>query len=149
MILPEIPPPEARSDSRLALIADSFYRLTGKPLVESADLLWNAPKVIVAHGTEVDPVFFYGNKLALQLFEMSFAEFTRLPSRLSAETMEQGARAALLERVTRAGFVDDYSGVRISKNGARFVIKQATVWNLLDEAGVYRGQAATFDEPLA
>ena len=42
------------------------------------------------------------------------------------------------------GFIDDYAGIRISKTGRRFRIAQATVWNLLDERGIYSGQAAMF-----
>ena len=42
-------------------------------------------------------------------------------------------RARLLETVARRGFIDDYSGVRISKTGRRFRIIRATVWNLLAE----------------
>jgi hypothetical protein len=34
--------------------------------------------------------------------------------------------------------------MRISSSGRRFWIERATVWNLLDADGVYRGQAATF-----
>jgi len=138
--------PEALNDGRLALIAASYRRLTGKPLLEAFDplALWNAPRAIVAHGTEDDPVFFYGNSMALQLFEMSFAEFARLPSRLSAEPEGLAARVVLMEKVTRLGFIDGYSGMRIAKSGKRFMITDATVWNLVDEAGVYYGQAATF-----
>jgi hypothetical protein len=106
--------------------------------------LWNAPRAIVAHGTEEDPVFFYGNRLALQLFGMDFEEFTRLPSRLSAEPVAQEARIALLAKVAQQGFIDGYSGVRIAKDGTRFMIADTTVWNLLDEAGICHGQAATF-----
>lgn len=139
----------AVADARLALIAGSYQRLTGKSLLEAYDAegLWNAPFAVVAHGTEDDPVFFYGNRMALQLFEMSFDDFARLPSRLSAEPMGREARSALLERVSRQGFVDDYSGMRISSTGRRFMIANATVWNLLDEDGVYRGQAAAFTAP--
>ena len=132
------------ADARLALIAESYHRLTGRQLLEAGETLWAASRAIVAHGTEDDPVFFYGNRLALQRFEMSFAEFVRLPSRLSAEPQGREVRAALMERVTRQGFVDDYSGMRISSRGRRFMISNATVWNLLDEAGVYHGQAAVF-----
>jgi hypothetical protein len=139
-----------QSDSRLALIADSFHRLTGQQLVirpegvSCAEALWAAPNVIVAHGTEADPVFFYGNHRALALFDMPFETFTRLPSRLSAEPVAQAERAALLARVTRDGFIADYAGVRIAANGARFRIEQAVVWNLVDSQGVLHGQAATF-----
>ena len=141
-------PSDALNDERLALIAGSYQRLTGKPLLGQTPFdplaLWNAPRAIVAHGTEDDPIFFYGNSMALQLFEMSFAEFMCLPSRLSAEPEGLAARVVLMEKVTRQGFIDGYSGMRIAKSGKRFMITDATVWNLVDEAGVYHGQAATF-----
>ena len=54
-------------------------------------------------------------------------------------------RAKLLETVTRCGFIDDYSGIRISKSGRRFRISQATVWNLLTEENQPCGQAAMFE----
>ena len=132
---------------RLALITESFLRLTGRPLVDdlAPEHLWNAPRVIVAHGTEDDPVFFYGNRQALEAFEMNFVNFTRLPSRFSAEPVNREERALLLERVSRDGFIDDYAGVRISATGKRFRIEQAVVWNLIDANGECHGQAATFD----
>lgn len=139
-------PVAALSDARLALIVESYQRLTGKMLLEAFDpeLMWHARCAIVAHGTETDPVFFYGNCTALQLFEMSFSEFVCLPSRLSAEPEGLAARVVLMEKVTRQGFVDCYSGMRIARSGERFMITDATVWNLVDAAGVYHGQAATF-----
>jgi hypothetical protein len=111
--------------------------------------LWEAPRAIVAHGTEADPVFFYGNRAALQWFEMSEDEFARLPSRLSAEPIAQEARVKLLDKVSRQGYVDGYSGMRIAKSGRRFMITDTTVWNLLDEAGGCHGQAAVFVRALA
>ena len=140
------PPDAALQDTRLVLISESYQRLTGKLLFEAFDpqAMWNAPRAIVAHGTEADPVFFYANELALRLFEMNFAEFSRLPSRLSAEPEGLAARVVLMEKVTRQGFIDGYSGMRIASSGKRFMITDATVWNLVDEAGVYHGQAATF-----
>ena len=144
----------APRDTRLALIADSYARLLGQPLVDAlgdlAEALWQAPRVIVAHGTEADPVFFYGNRLALHTFDMDFASFTRLPSRYSAEPLAREERARLLERVSRDGFIDDYAGVRISASGKRFRIERAVVWNLVDRAGGHHGQAATFShwQPL-
>ena len=136
-------------DGRIALIDESYRRLTGRQLVQPQDDLalafWNAPRAIVAHGTEADPIFFYGNALALELFEMSADVFTRLPSRLSAEPMHRDERAELLDRVARDGFIDDYAGIRIAATGQRFRIEQAIVWNLIDAAGAVHGQAATFD----
>lgn len=137
-------------DPRLALIADSYRILLGKPLVPAAQdvalALWEAPRVIVAHGVQDDPVFFYGNRLALQVFEMDFAAFSALPSRYSAEPLARAERDHLLARVSRDGYIDDYAGVRISAKGMRFRIAQAVVWNLVDAAGVSHGQAASFAE---
>lgn len=133
--------------SRLALIAESFARLTGHALLDApvtAAALWRAPMVILAHGTGADPVFFYGNALALELFELTAEALLRTPSRLSAETPDRAERARLLDEVARRGFIDDYAGVRVSSTGRRFRIEQATVWNLVDAAGGLHGQAAAF-----
>lgn len=145
-------PSSKPSDATLRLIVESYQRLTGKPLIpivpsdadEFRTALWNAPRAIVAHGIEADPIFFYGNRIALDAFEMTEEEFALLPSRLSAEPMAQEARVKLLEKVTQQGYVDGYSGMRIAKSGKRFMITDTTVWNLLDEAGVHHGQAAVF-----
>ena len=147
-----LPPSDFVPDERLRLIVESYHRITGKVLIEDApdDLaalslaLWQAPRAIVAHGTEDDPVFFYGNRLALQLFEMDFAAFTRLLSRCSAEPLAQESREKALAKVTQQGFVDGYSGARIASSGKRFMIADGTVWNLVDEQGKHQGQAAVF-----
>lgn len=134
--------------ARVMLIAESFQRLLGRPLTTTGgDLiaaLWNAPHAIVAHGTEDDPVFFFGNRAALKAFETSFADFVQLPSRLSAEAPLRGERQQLLDRVSAHGFIDDYAGIRISAKGRRFRIENAVVWNLINADGVRHGQAATF-----
>ena len=140
---------KANAGARLMLIADSFARLTGRPLLGgaavSAHALWTAPKVILAHGTEPDPIFFYGNRLALELFEFTAEQLIETPSRLSAETPDRAERARLLAEVRRRGVIEDYGGVRVSSTGRRFRIERACVWNLIDEAGEIHGQAAAFD----
>jgi len=109
-----------------------------------AERIFHAPFVLVSHGTEADPVLNYGNQAALALWEISWAELTRTPSRLTAEAPNREERARLLAAVTARGFIDDYSGVRISKTGRHFRIAQATVWNLISENGELCGQAAMF-----
>jgi len=116
------------------------------PPPELAEKIFHAPFVLVSHGTEADPVLNFGNAAALALWEMSWAELTRTPSRLTAEAPDREERARLLAAVAARGFIDDYSGVRISKSGRRFRIARATVWNLLTEAGQPYGQAAMFRE---
>jgi hypothetical protein len=109
--------------------------------------LWEAPDAIVAHGTEADPVFYFGNRAALDLFETTPETFSAMPSRLSAEAPLRAEREALLARVAAQGFADDYSGVRISAKGRRFTIRGGIVWNLADANGRAGGQAATFAIP--
>jgi hypothetical protein len=134
------------------LLLDSFTRLLARELIsragsveEQAERMFQAPFVVVSHGTEADPILNYGNAAALALWEMDFATLTQTPSRLTAEPVHRDERARLLERTRRDGYVDDYAGIRISSTGKRFRIAQAIVWNLVDAAGVHRGQAATFD----
>lgn len=134
------------------LLLDSFARLLGRELIardgsaaEQAERLFRSPFVVVSHGTQPDPVLSYGNAAALALWEMGWDELTSTPSRRTAEPVHRDERARLLARTREHGFVDDYSGIRISKSGQRFRIEQAIVWNLTDGAGEHRGQAATFD----
>jgi hypothetical protein len=132
-------------------LARSLKRWTGRELlsgvsnpIEVSQKIFEAPFVLVSHDTEADPVLNYGNAAALALWEMSWGEFTRTPSRLTAEAPNRKEQARLLEVVTQQGFIDDYSGVRISKTGKRFQIFRATVWNLISESGEPCGQAAMF-----
>ncbi len=136
-----------------ATLARSYKHFTGRelmpgrldPLGLSKNLL-HAPFVLVSHGMQADPILNYGNAAALKLWEMSWEELTRTPSRLTAEAPAREERARLLAAVTAHGFIDDYSGIRISSSGRRFRIARATVWNLVSESGEPCGQAAMFSE---
>lgn len=133
----------------IAILCNSYHRWTGKQLIAptiggEAAVQWldAAPFAVVSHDTQADPVFNYANRAALELFGMDWTAFTALPSRLSAGPMDRDERARLLERVSRDGYIDDYSGIRVAAGGRRFRIVNATVWNLLDEQGRHYGQAA-------
>ena len=131
-----------------ALLTGSYARLVGTPLVPPGkDAHWlyrEAPFAVVAHNTDEDPLFIYANKAAQICFEYSWDEFTSLPSRLSAEAPDRVERQALLDAVTRNGFMSGYRGVRVAKSGRRFIIEDGTVWQLVDRDGLRHGQAATF-----
>jgi len=137
------------------LLCNSYYHWTGRSLIDPyenrvvrAKALFDAPFAVVSHNTAIDPVFNYANLKATELFEMDWATITSLPSRLSAEAINQVERARLLNRVSEHGFIDDYTGIRISGSGRRFRINNATVWNLVDKDGIYFGQAAMFSNWL-
>ena len=61
---------------------------------------------------------------------------------MSAEAPNRAERQAFLDTVAREGFAEGYKGLRISRAGRRFFIKDATVWQLIDGRGVLRGQGA-------
>jgi PAS domain-containing protein len=139
---------DLRLDARFAaLLAGSFLRLVGRALGEAPDaafLYQEASFCLLAHDGAADPCFIYANEAAQARFGYSWEEFLRLPSRLSAEAPERGERERLLAAVRRQGFIENYRGVRIAKSGRRFLIENAVVWELVDEAGMRHGQAAMF-----
>lgn len=145
--------PSAENDYQQAhaeLLISSYRRLTGKELINPSSsenpalTLFEAPYGVVSHGTEDDPIFNYGNQTALKAFEMTWNDFTALPSRKSAEAINREKRQLLLDQVNQYGFLDDYRGVRISASGNKFWIEDATIWNVINEQGDYCGQAAVF-----
>ncbi|MEY3353067.1 MAG: hypothetical protein RL533_1377, partial [Pseudomonadota bacterium] len=113
------------------LILDSYQHFLGKSCIEltssknAAQMLYEAPFAVVEHDTCADPIFTYANRMAQNAFEMTWAEITSIPSRQSAEPVLQDERQSLLQRVQQFGFIDDYSGIRISKGGKRFWIRNA------------------------
>ena len=134
-------------------IGNSYRQLLLKELIPNiqsdeqlARQLFYAPFAVVSHDTATDPVFNYANLKALALFELSWEDFTCLPSRLSAEPFVQAERDRLLAEVMEKGYIDNYEGVRISSTGKKFQIRNAVVWNLMDNNHHYKGQAAWFDK---
>ncbi|HEX2055620.1 MAG TPA: MEKHLA domain-containing protein [Nitrospiraceae bacterium] len=112
--------------------------------VSRSRVLFHAPFVVVSHGVEEDPLLNYGNQMALSLWELSWDELMRTPSRLTAEPVNRAEREGMLEQARTNGHIKNYRGVRISKSGRRFLIEQAVVWNVVDSNGRRLGQAATF-----
>jgi hypothetical protein len=133
------------------VLLNSFSQVLGYELisregtpVEQAQALFFASFVLVSHGIQPDPILNYGNQTALQLWEMSWLDFTQTPSRLTAEPINREERKRMLQQVSEQGFIDNYRGIRISSTGKRFLIEQGIVWNLRDRQGKLCGQAATF-----
>ena len=151
--VPEASRPDLSLDAGFAgLLTGSYQRILGCALVdegagEQSTASWlyrDAPFCLLAHDGAADPRFVYANAIAQACFGYDREEFTRLPSRLSAEAPDRSERQRLLDAVARDGFIDDYRGVRVAKSGRRFWIEQAVVWELIDEVGARQGQAAVF-----
>jgi len=133
------------------LLVTSYHHWTGLNLIDGLDAdlvqaLQKAPYAVASHNADADPLFNYANQQAFQLFRMQPEDMLALPSRYSAEPMLREARAEFLHQVATHGYIDDYSGVRIAKDGSRFLIEQATVWNVIDvQNHEYYGQAVMIE----
>lgn len=149
---PPFPPPSGLNDFLAAHARSlrlSYRRLVGCDLVDSgladaeaARALFEAPFAVLSHGLEPDPILSYANRAALDLFELDWGRLVAMPSRLTAQSPERADRERLLAGVRERGFVDGYSGIRISSTGRRFRILDGLVWTLADEMGRPLGQAA-------
>jgi hypothetical protein len=130
------------------LLTGSYQRAVGEALLhEGQDAAWmyeRAPFAVLAHNTARDPIFIYANCTAQRCFEYVWDEFLTIPSRLSAEAPDRAERQRLLNAVADRGYVANYRGLRIAKAGRRFWIDGGIVWELRDDAGQRRGQAALF-----
>ncbi len=154
----EMPLPEPSKENgfhsiHVNLLRQSYQRLTGKDFgpihldgVEYAQALYEGDLIVVSHGTEDDPIFNYANQAAQRLFDLPWTNFCQLPSRQSAEPLQQADRQKLLEAVAKQGYQEDYAGIRIASNGRRFWIRGVTIWNVWDTAGIYQGQAAIYSQ---
>ncbi|MDD1621674.1 MAG: MEKHLA domain-containing protein [Methylococcaceae bacterium] len=140
------------NEAHVALLLDSYQTLIKRPLFEAVSGLplvqqvFEAEFALVSHNADADPLFNYGNRTALDLFELPWNEFVGMPSRFSAEPVNRAERERLLAEVCSKGFIDNYSGIRIAKSGKRFMIRQAVVWNVYDDRRNYYGQAACFKD---
>lgn len=115
-------------------------------LEEQAKQAFTSDYVLLAHNASDEPIFNYANETALELFEMTWEEFTNMSSKHSAESDERVEREKFLAEVREKGYSKDYSGIRISKTGKRFKIKNVILWNVYDSENNRIGQAALFDE---
>ncbi len=138
--------------THVALVLNSYEHWCKAKLIENgpeqedAKNIFYAPYALLSHNANVDPVFTYANKTALNLFEFEWQDLISTHSRYSAESVNRSAREQMLKDVSEHGYTNQYSGIRISSSGRRFRIHQAVVWNLIDAHGNYQGQAAMFND---
>ena len=101
-------------------LLDSYAYRTGKELIsrsgssfDQAQRLFDSPFAVASHGVQDDPVLNYGNRVALDLWEMDWDRFTQTPSRLTAEPINREERARMLSQAKKQGYLSDYSTLDI------------------------------------
>lgn len=149
-------PPPADSNNyhrdHLAIVLENLKRWTGYDLMADYGFAWEtlgqqvfgADFYILSQDNAATPILNYGNDRVLQLWEVSWAELTTMPSQDTAKPVERSTRLAMMARVKANNYLSGYSGLRISKTGTEFHILDVTIWNLFASNGDPYGQAAWF-----
>ncbi|MEW5301954.1 MAG: hypothetical protein WDW38_008578 [Sanguina aurantia] len=142
----------------LFTVCQSYWKATGKRLMEDVEMetlatdIFKAPFALLVHDKfqegVTDPKFTYGNKAALSLWDANWDQLVGMESRKSApdEVATQADRNKLLEQAATKGVIMNYGGARVSVTGKKFKIRNVTLFNVVDAAGVLQGQAAVFNE---
>lgn len=132
-----------------SILLNSYSRYLGKELIfrtgnahQDAQNLIQSEWVVLSCNADVDPVLNFANLRALQLWEWD--QMIQTKAKETAEPDERNLREQLLKQVQLNGYAENYTGVRISRTGKRFLIQKACVWNLVSNSGVYLGQSAAF-----
>ena len=118
------------------------------PFDAASRLFYHPSQIVLSHGVQDHkdgPILNYGNSLALKRWGVSWEQLTAMPSSKTAEAMLQKERDQFMRSVKEKNLIRGYSGIRISCDGARFLIRNATVWNIIID-GKYLGQSATFSQ---
>ncbi|MEM8673395.1 MAG: MEKHLA domain-containing protein [Cyanobacteria bacterium P01_G01_bin.67] len=133
------------------IMAASYQQILGDKLIEPdykpselAKTLFYAPFVLVSHNNQAEPIYNYANQTALQLWSLSWEQFTETPSAATTEPDARSDRQKMLQQAQERGYIDNYQGIRIASTGKKFMIEQVKLWNLTDESEKKCGQAATF-----
>jgi len=125
------------------LLDRELFDRTGDELTQSENLFY-LDRVVYSHNNSSDPIYNYSNQKGLELWEMDWQQLTTTPSRMTTQPLLREEREQLLQETIAKGYIENYQGIRISRTGKKYQIKDITVWNLTDNKGKFCGQAATF-----
>ncbi len=135
------------------IILNSYHRFfnqqlidrTGDKCIQSKNLFY-APMVVYSHDNQLDPIYNYSSEKGLIIWDMTWEQFSKTPSRTTTEPLLREERQQILRETATKGYITNYEGVRISRSGKKYKIFDITLWNLTDNLGQYCGQAATFSQ---
>lgn len=113
--------------------------------------LFAVDMAVLAHdGAALDsnegPRLTYANAAALRLWRHTWPTMIGMPSKLTAPANARRERAQALQTAQRRDAYQGYRGIRIDREGRRFMINNASIWTLWDEEGRACGQAAAFSD---
>lgn len=156
-MISHLPSPDASNQycrEHVSILLSNLKRWAGFDLAQEYNIsdeelgkgIFKATFCLLSSDLSADPVLNYGNQTALDLWEMTWDELTSTLSRDTAQPDRQSDRDELMRKVNEKNFVSGYSGMRVSKSGREFMIKNVTIWNLFDDNGKTYGRAAWFKD---
>ena len=133
-------------------VVAAYARVTGGDLIAEAGLdphnlgrsVWFGNFALLTHRGDAQAILNYGNEFVLRLWECDWPTFTATPSDKTTPPEDRARRNEAMEKVASTGFIKGYCGRRISYTGRLFLIKDVTIWRLLDGQGASFGVAAFF-----
>lgn len=160
------PSPEWYSESMVehsSILIKTFHKIRGQELVPlslvdddpveaSKRLFMKDDVMVLSHGIQGDPegpILNYGNYKTLQQWKASWEQLTTMPSRYTAGPQDRSEREKFLQQILETGYSEGYSGIRVAVDGTKFLLTNATVWNVEWEGRRIGQAAALFSwEPL-
>ncbi|WP_310487168.1 MEKHLA domain-containing protein [Chamaesiphon sp. VAR_69_metabat_338] len=136
----------------LLVLLENLQQFVGVDLIQEygfsldrlSEQIFDANFYLLSHNCAADPILNYGNRRVLELWEVSWAELTKMHSRETTKSSDRASRSAIMQQVAAQNYVTGYDGIRVSKTGREFRILDVTIWNLFTNDGKSYGQAAWF-----
>ena len=110
--------------------ATGIASTTPKNITTGQELDKNERFGILSHGLQEDPVYNYGNRASLELFEQGLEMLCQTPSRYSTVPSLMDNRGRLIKQIEQVGHGTIPNAVRISAKGKMFVMQTIWVWNV-------------------
>jgi MEKHLA domain len=100
---------------------------------------------VLSHGTQVDPIYNYGNCASLELFGYPLDILCQTPSRYSTVESLMEDRDQIIRSIESVGHGPISNALRVTSDGKLFVMRSAYLWNVYDDSGRRIGLAALYD----
>ena len=101
---------------------------------------------ILSHGTQQDPIYNYGNKASLLLFDETLENLCQTPSRYSTVESLMQDREQLIQQIADVGYGTITNALRTTTRGKLFVMETIWIWHVHHPNNGQRiGLAALYD----
>lgn len=100
---------------------------------------------ILSHGTQPDPIYNYGNRASLILFDQTLENLCKTASRYSTVESLMEDREQLIQQINSVGHGTISNAIRTTTKGKLFVMETIWIWHVYHPDGRRIGLAALYD----